>query len=211
MEQTRRVKGGQQPTKAPPVEKRPPVVEPPPEPVALVEEEPVRAQPVRTRPLIEVGQSNVFTGIANPNPEAVIFACVDPHFWTATLQFIQNTLGLGEGEYIPMVFNGGGGPLARPDMLPKEYKFVRDRIVPLLKHYPSIKRIIVINHEDCLYYQGLCKKLVGVIPPFHVHLPLEDLKQIARVIAPLLLGVQLEMYYAKYGTDHTKVVVVRVA
>ena len=55
-------------------------------------------------------------------PSAVVIYCSDPRFQTAFDNFIANDLHLAKGDFVPIVIAGGGGALARPHALPKEFK-----------------------------------------------------------------------------------------
>jgi carbonic anhydrase len=163
----------------------------------------------------EPESGNVFSGIADPKPDTAVITCSDPRFQLAFRQFVEGKLGLVLGkDYIPFTVAGSAGAMARPETFPKEFKFMRERLELFRQHYKSLRRIIVINHEDCAYYKGLSKKAAGLLEPFHVHLPLADMQTIAKVFARLLshLGMQLEMYYAKFvDGDPSKVVIDRVS
>jgi hypothetical protein len=140
-------------------------------------------------------------------PEAVVIYCSDPRFQAAFREFIEGKLGLVQGTYIPFVIDGGAGVLGRPEALPKEFKFMKERLELFKERFSSIRRIILVNHEDCTYYDLLSNKLSSLIP-FHLHLPHEDMKLIHQVFTRLLshLGMNLELYYAKFIDErHTQI------
>ncbi len=141
----------------------------------------------------------IYKVLKEATPEAVVITCSDPRFQAAFREFIEVKLGLTQGKYIPFVIDGGAGVLGRPESLPKEFKFVKERLETFKQRFCSIKRIILINHEDCTYYETLGKKL-GALIPFHVHPPHDDMKLIQQVFIRLLahLGLNLELYYAKF-------------
>lgn len=133
-------------------------------------------------------------------PEALVVYCSDPRFQSAFQQFIKNELGLSPGEYIPIVIGGGGGVLAHPEQLPKEFKFLKDRFEMHMHRFPSISRIVLINHEGCDYYEGLkdrLKHLFGPLASSTTDKQRNDLKGVARkLIGMVLPGVNIELYYA---------------
>jgi hypothetical protein len=95
-------------------------------------------------------------------PQAIVLHCSDPRFQGAFEQFLREELHLEKGQYIPIVVGGGAGVLAHPERLPKEFKFLRQR----LEHYrtsvfPTARRLILINHQGCRYYQGLKERALG--------------------------------------------------
>lgn len=160
--------------------------------------------------------AHAYDAIPEVAPQAVVVYCSAPRFQTAFDQFIENELHLAKGEFIPLVIAGGAGVLAHPERLPKEFKFMRDRFELFRRNYPSIKRVVLINHEDCAYYRMLAEKLPAFLRA-HVHGPdhrsRDDMELIGAVFTRLLthLGLQVELYYARFAdADHTKVTFERV-
>ena len=142
-------------------------------------------------------------------PQTVVIYCSSPRFQAAFRDFIETTLGLKPGEYVPFVVAGGAGALTRPDMLPKEFRFLKERLELFREQYASIKRVVIIGHEDCQYYKKLSGKL-GSLLPFYTHLPLADMKLLSQVFVRLLahLGMRLELYYAKFADEkHTQITI----
>ncbi len=160
---------------------------------------------------------NVYEAVPQARPEAIVVYCSDPRFQTAFDPFIEKELGLRKGQFIPLVIGGGAGVLANPERLPKEFKFMKDRFELFRHHFTSIKRVVLINHEDCAYY----KMLVDTIPGFLkeragslTHQPRADMEPIAGIFHRLLshLGLSVELYYARFADgDRSKVVFERVA
>jgi hypothetical protein len=158
-----------------------------------------------------VGTVNVYAARPEVAPEAVVVYCSDPRFQAAFDQFIEKELRLAKGEFIPLVVAGGAGVLAHPERLPKEFKFMRDRLELFVRHHSSIKRIVLINHEDCAYYRMLAEKIpafLGHPAGGPAHRSREDMELIGVVFGRLLahLGVQTELYYARFADPgHTQV------
>jgi hypothetical protein len=158
-----------------------------------------------------VETANVYEARPEAAPQAIVVYCSAPRFQTAFDHFIEQELGLAKGEFIPFVIAGGAGVLAHPQRLPKEFKFMRDRFELLRRTYPSVQRIVLINHEDCAYYRMLGEKLHDVLPPHadgRSTWPREDMALIGDIFTRLLahLGVPAELYYARFADeDHTKV------
>jgi hypothetical protein len=149
-------------------------------------------QPVssRTYPLVDA------------HPRAIVIHCSDPRFQKAFADFIRTDLALGEGEYIPLVISGGVASLSEPLKLPKEFKFMKERIEIFLERFDSIKRIILINHEDCRHYDEL-KSLLGRLFLQRVQSMGEkqtnDLKTVAKMLLGYAVpGLQVELYYARF-------------
>lgn len=141
----------------------------------------------------------------NAKPTAVVIHCSDPRFNYAFRVFIENTLGLPSGNYIPLVFGGGAGVLAHPFELPKEAKFVKDRLEYWKTRFPSVKRIILINHEDCKYYNQLKEKLTNLFPNNALmdKVAKMDLLSVAKMLKAMsfLTGYSIEVYYAKFKDE----------
>ncbi len=138
--------------------------------------------------------------LMDTRPTAIVVHCSDPRFQKAFSDFIRNELQLHEGEYIPLVISGGVAPLAEPLRLPKEFKFMKERIQAFLERYHSITRIVLINHEDCRHYDSL-KQILGNL--FLRHLPgmserqKKDLQTVALALTRLAApGVHIELYFA---------------
>lgn len=152
---------------------------------------------------------SVYKVLTAASPEAVVIYCSDPRFQAAFREFIEVKLGLPQGSYIPFVVDGGAGALGRPESLPKEFKFVKERLETFKRSFGSLKRVILINHEDCAYYDRLGSKLSDLIPA-HIHLPHDDMRLIRQVFIRLLshLGVTLELYCGKFvDAGHTQITI----
>ncbi|MBN1510062.1 MAG: hypothetical protein JW955_24665 [Sedimentisphaerales bacterium] len=158
-----------------------------------------------------VNPVTTYEAMPEAEPQAVVVYCSDPRFQTAFDQFIERQLGLRKGQFIPLVVAGGAGVLARPEQLPKEFKFMRERLDLFCGGHHSIHRVVLINHEDCAYYRMLARRLPGFLRPGadgQSHRPRADMKPIAAICDRLLshLGVQIELYYARFtDSDHTRV------
>jgi hypothetical protein len=162
------------------------------------------------------GHTSVYEALPTVHPEAAVVYCGDPRLQTAFIPFIENELGLHRGRYIPVVVGGGAGVLANPERLPKEFKFMKDRFELIHRAFPSVKRAVLINHEDCIYYRMLAEKIPGFLRGDAAGLrnrPGEDMNLIAEVFNRLLshLGMKAELYYGKFtDADHSKMTFDRV-
>jgi hypothetical protein len=162
------------------------------------------------------GSTNVYEALPQVRPEAVVVYCGDPRLQTAFEPFIERELGLRKGQFIPLVVGGGAGVLANPERLPKEFKFMKDRFELIHRHFPSVRRAVLINHEDCFYYRLLAEKIPGFATGHTSKLkdrPGEDMDLIAGVFHRHLshLGLRAELYYGKFaGDDHSKMAFDRV-
>ncbi len=160
----------------------------------------------QTRNIAFGDPTNVYEATPQVRPEAVVVYCGDPRLQTAFVPFIENELGLAKGQYIPTVVGGGAGALAYPQRLPKEFKFMKDRFELIHRAFPSVKRAVLINHEDCLYYRLLAEKIPGFLTGDAVklrHRPGEDMDLIGEIFDRYLshFGLKPELYYARFTTD----------
>lgn len=160
---------------------------------------------------------HVYEAMPEVTPQAVVVYCSAPRFQVAFDQFIERELGLTKGQFIPLVVAGGAGVLAHPERLPKEFKFMRERFELFRRNYPSIKRVVLINHEDCAYYRMLAEKIPAFLRDHgdgENHRPRGDMGLVGAVFGRLLahLGLQIELYYAHFtGPDHTGIAFDRVS
>lgn len=142
--------------------------------------------------------------VQNPQPQAIVVHCSDPRLQPAFEKFIDHDLGLTAGTFIPVIVGGGAGVMAHPDQLPKEFKFLRDRLEFYREVFPTVTRIILINHEDCHYYDSIKERVFGFLgQPWRgvAHHSREDLPLVSRVFGRLLshLGLSVELYYGKFA------------
>jgi hypothetical protein len=157
-----------------------------------------------------------YEAVRDPKPEAIVVYCSDPRFQTAFDQFIQKELGLPKGQFMPLVVGGGAGVLSHPLQLPKEFKFLKERFEVYRDVFPSLRRIVLINHEDCRYYDFLKTKVLGALglrlATSRQHAR-EDLSLVSLAFKQLLahLGFTVEFYFAKFAdAERSKIVFERV-
>ena len=149
-------------------------------------------------------------------PEAIVVHCSDPRFQRAFAEFIRDELKLQDGSFIPLVISGGVGSLAEPLKLPKEFRFMKERLRMFLERFESIHRLILINHEDCRHYEWL-HNYIGRLFLQRFHSLAErqqaDLKKAAELVLKLTsLKLDLELYYARFADARkSKVVFEKVA
>jgi hypothetical protein len=154
-------------------------------------------------------------GLIDAAPEAIVVHCSDPRFQRAFAEFIKNELGLRDGEYIPLVVSGGIGSLSEPLLLPKEFRFMKERIRMFLDRFDSVKRVILINHEDCRHYEWLGNYLGRLFLQRFRNMAERqqaDLKKVAKIILDLAPKIQTKLYYAKFAdASRNKVVFEEIA
>jgi hypothetical protein len=138
-------------------------------------------------------------------PEAIVVYCSQADLQAPFQEFIEETLFLPKGRHIPHVVAGGAGVLARPDILPDEFGVTQKRLEFFLGEAKSVRRIVLISHEDCLWYDKWLSATLGFAQP--PEQAFEDLKLMPQIFATQLahLGVQPESYYARYaGKDRER-------
>ncbi len=143
--------------------------------------------------------------LGDMHPRALVIHCGDPRFQRAFAEFIRNELHLQEGEYVPFVVSGGVASLSEPLRLPKEFKFMKERIEFILENFATINRIVLINHEDCRHY-AMLQSVLGRLFLQHVSHMNERHVGDLKTVAKLLLGYasahhQIELYYARITPD----------
>lgn len=149
----------------------------------------------------------VYDAEVDPLCEAIVVQCSDPRLQRAFREFCAAELGLAAGDFMPLVVSGGAAVLAHPERLPKEFKFMRDRLEFYRAIMPSLRRVILITHEGCRYSRALKKRVIGArsAPQEVGH---EDLRVVRAALASTLERLELtpELFYARFtGADGAQV------
>lgn len=95
----------------------------------------------------------LYPAIEEPQPIAECLFCLDPRFANAFPDFIERELGLKKGNYVPLSVAGGPAALAHPEDMRNRCRYIVRQTMFSCEHFPTIKRFILIGHEDCGYYQ----------------------------------------------------------
>ena len=145
--------------------------------------------------------------LTEAHPRAVVIHCGDPRFQRAFGDFIRDELHLPEGEYVPFIVSGGVASLSEPLRLPKDFKFMKERITFLLETFDTIQRIVLINHEDCRHFEMLKAALGNLFLQHFSHMNERHVRDL-RTVASLLLGRAssrhgIELYYARMTPEMT--------
>jgi hypothetical protein len=134
--------------------------------------------------------------INNAPPEALVIHCADPRFHSAFASFLTDELGLK--NYIPIIIGGGIHSFGIQSLLPKNFKILWEQIKFFIKH-AELRQIIIINHEDCQWYE----KMKGYHP--RIRLPVKgkkDLQTAAEVILKDFAHIQVRTFWAALDGDH---------
>ena len=140
------------------------------------------------------------------HPKVLLIHCSDPRFQVAFNGFIQGELGLKPGEFVAIVGAGGPGALAHPATTSK-MQDLKDQIVFFLKHFPSIKKVVLINHQDCGFYE-----LIPNPQNKKENRERDDLPTAAEAVsyklsAEGIQGIVVEAYYAKFANaNHDSII-----
>jgi hypothetical protein len=129
-------------------------------------------------------------------PTAIVIHCGDSRFQKAFRSFIEEELGIE--HYVPIVVLGGIHSLGFKDLLPKHYKALFDQLKHLIKER-GIRRVVIINHEDCQWYERFSSWVLRRIP-----LPqkqVEDLRTAAESLLEHFAKIDVETYYAELAGD----------
>jgi hypothetical protein len=125
--------------------------------------------------------------------------CGDYRFQTAFQEFLNRGLNL-DGNYDLMVIPGGPLSLILFDYLPK-FNWASWKWLRFFVENHKIKRLLVIQHQDCAFYRSM---------PLHLHSSPEprqrqeqDLRRVKAAMAKELPHVAVELYYAGWNaTDN---------
>lgn len=150
-----------------------------------------------------------YSVLPEAKPTVLVVHCGDPRFLGAIKQFLQDEHGLSDGDYIPFVPPGSVAQLSLPNARPKDFKVAREGIEFYLTHVASVRKVILINHEDCKKYGALVALPQFLFGMKNVSERQRHDLQWASGVLEKLSGRPLEMkkYYLKYSNpEHTEAV-----
>lgn len=87
------------------------------------------------------------------HPIALVMHCFDERFEPANSQFIAQKLSLPRGKRKRLSLPGGPARLAYRNAMPEQFRAIISDIRFVVGKFPTIKRIILIAHYDCKYYE----------------------------------------------------------
>jgi|HubBroStandDraft_5_1064220.scaffolds.fasta_scaffold204569_2 hypothetical protein len=145
----------------------------------------------------------------HPEPEAIIVFCGDPRFQGAIASFISEELHLQPGEFLPFSVPGGIASLSEQFARPKDFKVLKEGLEFYLTRLRTIRKVILINHEDCKKYHDLCERL-GPSSLLNGNIPdrqRNDLHKVSQVVLRIIPEqIEVQRYYAKFANpEHTQV------
>ncbi len=124
-------------------------------------------------------------------PKTIIVFCSDPRFQAEFAKFVRKRLGLGDGEFVPILTAGGPAAFANTAKRCYDFKFLKGQIEFFSEHFPSIEEIVLVGHQDCGYYNEILE-LPGQEK--------EDLIQARRTLGTFWVK-SVWLYYAKFSSD----------
>jgi len=130
---------------------------------------------------------------ASTESDVIAVHCSDPRYQPHFQQFLNTALGLG--RYGLVVVPGGPQFLTLTAYLPK-YSWAGWRWLKFLVDLARPRRIVLIAHDDCRWYQ----RLLGpgeTGPPRQ----LDDLRRVRAMLRERFGQAQVEMYFARLEGD----------
>ncbi len=149
-------------------------------------------------------ETKTYPAFPHPEPEAIIVFCGDPRFQGAIASFIAEELHLKPGDFLPFSVPGGIASLSEQFARPKDFKVLKEGLEFYLTRLRTIRKVILINHEDCKKYHDLCENLGFLNIPDRQR---SDLHKVTQVVSRILPEpIEVQRYYAKFANpEHTLV------
>ena len=142
------------------------------------------------------------SSLQRTDAEVLAVHCSDHRFQAAFYEFLNLKLDLNE-NYDLLVLPGGPQCLTLVEYLPK-FSWASWKWFNFLVEAHDLKRLIMIQHQDCGWYKDL---------PFHLHTATEprlrqeqDLRRAREALAREHPGLEVEAYYA--GWDASEHIVI---
>jgi hypothetical protein len=137
------------------------------------------------------------SSLKHTDAEVLAIHCSDHRFQAGFYEFLNLKLDLDE-NYDLLVLPGGPQCLTLVEYLPK-FSWAGWKWFRFLVEAHDLKRLILIQHEDCLWYREL---------PFHLHASSEprlrqeeDLHRARVALARERPDLSVELYYAGWDTN----------
>ena len=129
----------------------------------------------------------------NEEATTLVVECSDRSYRKAFLEFRLKSLGLTEGEFYVLKVLGGAAWLARPEEFKARYDIMVEDILWVCEQCPTINRIILKNHHNCLFYKHRVSN-----PDHDTELARRDVPIAYRNLRPLVPErIKIETYYAR--------------
>jgi hypothetical protein len=135
----------------------------------------------------------------------LVVSCSSNSFFPYLREFLEKELALVEGTYDLLLVPGGPQFLLLTDYLPK-FAWVGRKWITFLVERHGLKRVVVVSHDDCAWYQE-----ERLIPAFvlkfghdsmsHAERQKRDLVEVVSSLRELLPATSVEAWYAEKGAD----------
>lgn len=154
---------------------------------------------------------STYSGQALARPVALVLHCGDPRFQQAINQFLEGELNLNKGEYVPLVPPGGAASLSAPDHFPEEFDYLKGVAGFYLNHFPSIGRVVIINHEDCGKYKAMHQHVGDSFLESFANMADRQCRDLATVFQTILETVERELeahcFFARFtDSERTQII-----
>lgn len=137
----------------------------------------------------EVFRTEPFTG-ASEAGTALVVQCSDPRYQPHFHDFLRR--GLKLERYALLAVPGGAQFLTLVDFLPK-FSWAGWRWVKFIGEIAPPSRVILIAHDDCLWYKHVRRG-----KPAEIHAKqLDDLRRVEAGVRERFRGVTVEPYFAR--------------
>jgi hypothetical protein len=138
------------------------------------------AEVFRTEPLAGAGEAGT----------ALVVHCSDPRFQPHFHDFLRR--GLKLERYALLAVPGGAQFLTLADYLPK-FSWAGWRWVKFIGDIAPPSRVILIAHDDCLWYKHMRRGKTGEIRAKQ----LDDLRRVEAGVRERFHNVEVELYFAR--------------
>lgn len=129
--------------------------------------------------------------VNNQKPEAIVIHCVDPRFQDAFRAFVKDNFGFQ--NYIPVVIGGGIHAFGAESFKADYFEIIKEK-VKLFVGLMDIKHLVLINHDDCKWYQQFTEHYHD---GDHVTKSKNDMVTAEDILKSELDGITISSYWAK--------------
>ncbi len=127
--------------------------------------------------------------------EALVIHCADPRFQDAFRRFVTEELKIA--TYTLVVAGGGAQALGAQESYPENFATMWDQVKFFIQ-VSNLRRVVVINHEDCLWYRRMHGHESAVdLPSRQRH----DLCRVADMIRQEFEGIEVRSFWAALEGD----------
>jgi hypothetical protein len=140
----------------------------------------------------------------------LVLTCSSNAFYPYVREFLEKSLQLPEGTYDYFSVPGGPQFLMLTEYLPK-FAWAGQRWVKFLVEKHRLKKLILITHEDCAWYNDE-RMIPSFLQKFGIggasarastlkERQIEDLKEMAQSMHSLVAPIHIDAYYAEKESD----------